>query len=279
MSHAFTGDGTGEFCMRLKKRIEDKLLCTVWLDKNEMGSADSFIKEMQTGMQNAHFFVICLTPLYLTRPNCLRELRWALDMCAAKESTKKLLVLPLHPAVSKKGCSRIIDAAGCPAHVFLPVNDQVKPDVNRLDDWIGHKLSQEAILLLKRLTGQDAVGIQADWLKLQPWLSDDLAQDWEEEADQGAVTLNKLLDRCLPDMLNCMMKLPSSSDFSFAEFSDDQLVSDPPSQDILGRSDASVIFACYPRSQTLFTDQELVSLLRVGLSDVDIMACVEHGFG
>jgi GTPase SAR1 family protein len=282
MSHAFKGDGTGEFCMRLKKRIEDKLLCTVWLDKNEMGSADFFIKEMQTGMLNAHYFVICLTPLYLTRPHCLRELRWALDMCAAKQSTKKLLVLPLHPAVSKKGCSRIIDAAGCPAHVFLPVNDQVKPDVNRLDDWIGHKLSQEAILLLKRLTGQDAVGIQADWLKLQPWLSDDSAREWEEEslvwAEEDAVTLDSLLKRYLSDMLNCLAKLPSSSDFCFANFANDELASDPPSQDILARSDASVILDCYQRSRTLFSDQELVSLLRLGLSDVDIMACVEHGF-
>ena len=36
-------------------------------------------------------FVMCLSPLYLTRPNCLRELMWAMDMCAADKS-KKLCV-------------------------------------------------------------------------------------------------------------------------------------------------------------------------------------------
>jgi hypothetical protein len=237
---------------------------------------------MQIGMQNACYFVICLTPLYLTRPNCLRELRWALDMCAAKESTRKMLVLALHPAVSRQGCARIINAAGRAAHVFLPVNDRLKTDKNRLDQWIGHKLSQEAILLLKRLTGQDAVGIQADWLKLQPWLSDDLARDWEEEspvwAEEDAVTLDSLLKRYLPDMLVCITRLPACSDFCFAKFANDELASDPPSQDVLARSDASVIRDCYQRSQTLFSENELVSLLRLGLSDVDIMACVEHGF-
>jgi len=283
MSHAFKGDGTGEFCIRLKKRIEDKLLCTVWLDKYEMGSADLCIKEMQTGMQNAHYFVICLTPVYLTRPNCLRELRWALDMCAAEESTKKILILPLHPAVSKKGCHRIIEAAGRPAHVFLPVNDSLQTDSNMPEQWRGHKLSKEAVTLLQRLTGHDAVDFQAGWLQLQPWLSDKLAHDWEEEslvwADEIAVTLDALLECCLSDMLNCITRLSSSSDFTFADFADDQLVSDPPSQDNVALSDASVIFDCYPRSRTLFSDQELVSLVRHGLSDVDIMACVEHGFG
>jgi GTPase SAR1 family protein len=283
MSHAYSGDGTGEFCLRLKKRVEDMLLCTVWFDKKEMGSSDAFIKKMQVGMQHARYFVICLTPLYLTRPHCLRELRWAMDMCAAKDSPKQILVLPLHPAVSYKGCIRIIESAGNPAHVFLPVNDKMKSDNNHLDQWRGHKLSHEAISLLQKLTGKNAVGIQADWLKLQPWLSDQYAQDWEEVslewADQDAVTLDALLKSSLPDMLKCVTKLPSSAEFSFAEFADDELASDPPSQNALVRSDAAVIINCYPRSRTLFSEQEMVSLVRIGLCDADVMGCVEHGYG
>jgi hypothetical protein len=69
-------------------------------------------------MANASAFVMCLSPLYLTRPNCLRELMWAMDMCAA-DKTKKLCVLPLHPSVSFAGCRAIVDlaAAGCAADV------------------------------------------------------------------------------------------------------------------------------------------------------------------
>ncbi len=51
-------------------------------------------------------FVMCLLPLCLTRPNCLRELMWALDIRAA-DKMKKLsvvCVLLVHPSVSFAGC-------------------------------------------------------------------------------------------------------------------------------------------------------------------------------
>lgn len=98
-------------------------------------------------------------------------------------------------------------------------------------------------------------------------------------AEQDAVTLDALLEQSLPDMIKCMSQSPRSIGFTFANFSDDELASDPPSQEPLVPSDTTVILDCYPRSQTLFTEQELVSLLRVGLGDIDIMDCVEHGFG
>ena len=122
-----SGDGTGEFCQRLKDRLQERLMCTVWFDKAEMGWTDAFIDEMKRGMANASAFVMCLSPLYLTRPNCLRELMWAMDMCAA-DKTKKLCVLPLHPSVSFAGCQAIVDlaAAGCAAQVILPADDRCK---------------------------------------------------------------------------------------------------------------------------------------------------------
>ena len=103
MSHTFSGDGTGECCQRIKDKLQERLLCTVWFDKAEMGWTDAFIDEMKRGMANASAFVMCLSPLYLTRPNCLRELMWAMDICAA-DKTKKLCVLPLLPCVSFEGC-------------------------------------------------------------------------------------------------------------------------------------------------------------------------------
>ena len=51
-------------------------------------------------------FLMCLLPLCLTPPNCLRELMWALYIRAA-DKMKKLSVVcvpPVHPSVSFAGC-------------------------------------------------------------------------------------------------------------------------------------------------------------------------------
>jgi GTPase SAR1 family protein len=280
MSHTSSGhDGTRVFCQRLKDKLQKKLLCTVWFDENELDGSGTSIQEMQVGMRNASFFVICLTPLYLTRPNCLRELRWALDLCSAKDSTKKMIVLPLHPAVSLKGCEDIIKANrdGRPAHVFLP--QPVMP--SRLEHIKGHKLSAEALELLRRLT---RVGSNADWIKLQPWRSDELGEDWEEEsvswAEESPAEVDELLKNgVVADILASMATSYQSADFEFKTYEDEELMSDPPSQDPRTPSDVSAIRSCYPRSQIVFSEKELVSLVHLGLSDVGIMGCVEHGLG
>ncbi len=53
----------------------------------------------------ANVIIICLTPVYLTRPNCLRELRWSLDFAA--RGMKRVVLLPLHPAVTFHGVARM----------------------------------------------------------------------------------------------------------------------------------------------------------------------------
>jgi hypothetical protein len=97
MSHTFirggsnsSGDGTGEFCQRLKDRPQECLLCTVWFDKDEMGWTAAFTHLMKVAQASA--FVVCLSPLYLTRPNCLRELMWAMDICE-KDRSKVLRII------------------------------------------------------------------------------------------------------------------------------------------------------------------------------------------
>ena len=131
MSHTFirggsnsSGDGTGEFCQRLKDRLQERLMCTVWFDRDEMGWTSAFAHLMKVGVAQASAFVVCLSPLYLTRPNCLRELMWAMDICE-KDRSKVLRIIPTHASVSFAGCKRIIDVAdaGCGAHVILPAND------------------------------------------------------------------------------------------------------------------------------------------------------------
>jgi GTPase SAR1 family protein len=284
MSHTYSGDGTGEFCQRMKDSLQEKMICTVWFDKTEMNWTSAFVEEMQNGMRSACFFVICLTPLYLTRPHCLRELRWALDMCTAAGSNKKMLVMPLHPAVSFKGCQRILEAekAGRLAHVFLRCDDRIKDRPSQMDELKGHRLSKEAILLLNRLTDQYAASIRPDWLKLQPWLSDELGADWEETssvwADQATVSAGDLLATSFPVITACMAAPLPITDSGFVNFTLEELVASPPSQEYLTPSNVAVIRQCYPLSYAVLLEQDLAALVHLGLSDEDIMGCVEHGY-
>lgn len=45
-------------------------------------SIDDVVQRFRAALCAANVIIICLTPVYLTRPNCLRELRWSLDFAA-----------------------------------------------------------------------------------------------------------------------------------------------------------------------------------------------------
>ena len=64
----------------------------------------------------ASVIVVCLTPTYITRPNCLRELRWALDFAAAGK--KRVVLLPMHPAMTYGGVMKMTQAGVCRGLVF-----------------------------------------------------------------------------------------------------------------------------------------------------------------
>jgi GTPase SAR1 family protein len=287
MSHTFNGDGTGECCQRIKSGLQERLLCTVWFDKAEMGWTDAFIDEMKRGMANASAFVMCLTPLYLTRPNCLRELMWAMDMCAA-DKTKKLCVLPMHPSVSFAGCKAIVDlaAAGCAAQVILPVDDRSKQAPTRLEQLKAHRLSDAAIQLLQRLIGTENVGINAEWLKLQPWTSDAEGENWEEMSQPWAgpsegksVELKQLLEGlCLDVQAAVHTAAPSPHPLSaFANVMDHELQSLPPSQVYLSPPDTALLRSTFPQLLQSFAEAEAVNLMLLGLRDVDAVGCIVHG--
>jgi GTPase SAR1 family protein len=286
MSHTYSGDGTGECCQRIKDRLQERLLCTVWFDKAEMGRTDAFIDEMKRGMANASAFVICLSPLYLTRPNCLRELMWAMDMCAA-DKMKKLCVLPMHPSVSFAGCRAIVNvaAAGCAAQVILPVDDRCNDAPTMLKQLKGHKLSSTAISLLQRLTGTENVGTIADWLKLQPWRSDAEGENWEETSQPWAgpceghsVELNQLLKSLCDDLKAAVQAICPAYDVSaFTNIEDVELQSVPPSQDYEAPSDTALLRSTFPQLVLNFTEAEAVQLMLLGLRDTDAVRCVEHG--
>ena len=68
-------------------------------------SIDDVVQRFRAALCAANVIIICLTPVYLTRPNCLRELRWSLDFAA--RGMKRVVLLPLHPAVTFNGVSRM----------------------------------------------------------------------------------------------------------------------------------------------------------------------------
>jgi hypothetical protein len=287
MSHTFSGDGTGECCQRIKDRLQERLLCTVWFDKAEMGWTDAFIDEMKRGMANASAFVICLSPLYLTRPNCLRELMWAMDVCAADKS-KKLCVLPMHPCVSFAGCKAIVNlaATGCAAQVILPADDRNSKQVpNQLVHLKAHRLSDVAVDILQRLTGPENVGINAEWLKLQPWMSDGEGENWEETSGPWAgpcegksVELQQLLDSLCRDVQAAVQADRSAHSLStFVNVKDHELQSLPPSQDYLTPPDTALLRGSFPQLLQHFSEADAAKLMLLGLRDCDVVGCIVHG--
>ncbi len=72
----------------------------------------------------ASVIIVCLTPTYLTRPNCLRELRWALDFAAFGK--KRVILLPLHPAVTYDGVLKMREPDERHGLVFSSKDKSVK---------------------------------------------------------------------------------------------------------------------------------------------------------
>jgi hypothetical protein len=242
---------------------------------------------MKRGMANSNAFIMCLSPLYLTRPNCLRELMWAMDMCAA-DKTKKLCVLPMHPSVSFAGCRAIVElaSAGCAAQVILPADDRnSKQTPTRLQELKAHKLSDAAVSLLQRLTGPENVGINAEWLKLQPWTSDAEGENWEETSQPWAgpsegkcVELQQLLDGLCVDVQAAVLAAGPAHPFSaFTNVEDRELQSQPPSQDYLTPSDLGVLRSAFPQLLLNFREADAVRLMLLGLRDSHVVGCIEHG--
>ena len=70
----------------------------MWVDAAEMQFGTQFHKQMEQGVRNAQCVVICLSYVYLTRPNCLQELCWAVQGYASEG--KPLIVVSVDPQLS-----------------------------------------------------------------------------------------------------------------------------------------------------------------------------------
>jgi hypothetical protein len=171
------GDGTGEFIARLKAHLEQQTLANVWVDMDGLNQQqETLIPSFREAMCQARVVVVVLTPSYLTRPNCLRELRWALDF--ERAGHVRVVLLSLHPAVTFEGRLQLVQDGPLRGLVFSSKEKKVK------------RLCPEAIALVKRLN--DVLMNYLPWHDLQAWRSDESKCDWEEHRrydDKGTAKL------------------------------------------------------------------------------------------
>ena len=126
--------------------------------------------KFREGLCKASVILVCLTPRYLTRPNCLRELQWALDL--ANKGEKDVRILPLHPALTFPAIQSIL-RHGCVCVAATNGAHAV------------HRLSAKALELLAKIKQYMCLR----WSDLQPWASDVLGELWPEQvfAADGSV--------------------------------------------------------------------------------------------
>ena len=89
-----------------------------------MQNVDDVVRRFRDALCAASVIIVCLTPTYLTRPNCLRELRWALDFAASGK--KRVVLLPLHPAVTYGGVLKMMQPGNKRGLVFSSKDKSVK---------------------------------------------------------------------------------------------------------------------------------------------------------
>ncbi len=170
VSHAW-GDGTFLFVKRLKRYIETLALASVWCDYLHLNQKQGALEvKFREGLCKASVILVCLTPRYLTRPNCLRELQWALDF--AYKAEKDVRILPLHPALTFAGIQNI-SQHGCVCVANADGTHKV------------HRLSAKAIELVVKIKQYMCL----NWSDLEPWASDALGESWPEQvlAADGSV--------------------------------------------------------------------------------------------
>jgi hypothetical protein len=179
ISHAWN-DGTTVFVKRLKHYIETQALVSVWCDFQQLDQKQGAVEvKFREGLCKASVILVCLTPRYLTRPNCLRELQWALDF--AYKGEKDVRILPLHPALTFPSIESILQH-GCVCVAGTNGAHTV------------HRLSAKALELLTEIKQNMCL----NWSDLQPWASDALAESWPEQVlgADGSVRVAMVTSDC-----------------------------------------------------------------------------------
>jgi GTPase SAR1 family protein len=178
VSHAW-GDGTGEFIQRLKTHLERQTLASVWVDTDGLNQKQEIlIPAFRSALCQARVVFVVLTPSYLTRPNCVRELRWALDF--ERAGHLRVVLLSMHPAMAFD------------ARLQLVLDGTLKGMVFSLKEKKVKRLCPEAIALLERLN--DVHMNTLPWHELQAWRSDVDKSNWEEHRQYKLEGVDKTVD-------------------------------------------------------------------------------------
>ena len=107
---------------------------------------DDVVRRFREALCAASVIIVCLTPTYLTRPNCLRELRWALDFAASGK--KRVILLPLHPAVTYEGVLKMIHPDNKRGLVFSSKDKSVKRITAAAVELLSHVKFKSQMTLL-----------------------------------------------------------------------------------------------------------------------------------
>jgi hypothetical protein len=159
--------GTRHACETIRNGFQEAALCSVWMDRTDASYSRPWQQLVREGLRTANIYVLCLTPLYFTRPNCLAELNDILMLVETLPDRKRLIVLPLHPAMTVSGRRRILEFG----FVVLPDfrASTLSHSIVRV-----HFLSSASMDLLRRLSAYDtseADPLAIQCLNTEPWLS------------------------------------------------------------------------------------------------------------
>ena len=146
-------------------------------------------------------------------------------------------------------------------------------------------MSEVAISFLKRMTGIQNVGTNAEWLKLQPWLSDTEGGNWEEASqpwigpsEGEIVEMEKLLQALVVDIQAAVLGARTPAPWSaFTNMDDNLLQSSPPSQDYQAVPDTALLRSAFPHLLRSFPEEHALRLIQLGLRDADAVDCMHHG--
>jgi hypothetical protein len=166
ISHSWS-DGTESFVRLLRAQLQQESLASVCLDSAFFDQSGGAIHDaFRSGLCEAAVVIVCLTPRYVTRPNCLKEFQWALDLHERKRLS--VVFLPLHPALTYDGITSMLEHKV----VYVSAKDDSKCAL--------YPLSDLASVLLNRYQ-LEHIGAK-NWTEMKAWLSDGTCDEIDNAA-------------------------------------------------------------------------------------------------
>ena len=141
--------------------MQERLVTCVFVN-NDCNDSSRFTLDVKARnvLCGARVVIAALTPTFLTLPNCIRQLRWAMDL--SEKGLLKLVVLPLHPACTLQ----------CLADLLADGPNRGTVYCTRVAAAV--KVSNEGMHLVKRLVDGGGGGSfdTLECLHLRAWMSD-----------------------------------------------------------------------------------------------------------